>query len=191
MANTPTQVRPAPGIDVAAVLQKPVARRALFSTLEKIGEAQHLPEKPPARDVPETAGSAGDAPLDVLVAEDNKTNQLVFRKMAKSFNVVLRFANNGLEAVEEYRKQVPDMIFMDISMPLMDGKQATREIRAIEGDGPQVPIIAVTAHAMSGDREAILEAGLTDYLTKPLRKGALGEKIDLYTPEQAETRAAG
>lgn len=68
-------------------------------------------------------------------------------------------------------------------MPQMDGKQATREIRKIEGDGPSVPIIAVTAHAMAGDRETILEAGLTDYLTKPLRKAALAEKIDLYTPD--------
>ena len=72
---------------------------------------------------------------------------------------------------------------MDISMPGMDGKQATAKIRELEGDGPHVPIIAVTAHAMEGDRETILEAGLTDYLTKPLRKQALLEKLALYCPQ--------
>ncbi|MGP6089133.1 response regulator [Antarctobacter jejuensis] len=191
MADTPTQVTQTPGVEVAAVLQKPVARRALFSALEKIGEAQHPTQEDATGSVPDKAPPTGDAPLDVLVAEDNKTNQLVIRKMAKSFNVALRFANNGLEAVAEYRKKVPDLILMDISMPQMDGKQATREIRTLEGDGPKVPIIAVTAHAMSGDREAILEAGLTDYLTKPLRKAALGDMIELYSPRPVEARAAG
>jgi CheY-like chemotaxis protein len=128
--------------------------------------------------------------LDVLVAEDNKTNQLVFRKMAGGFDVDLRFANNGLEAVAEFQKQRPDLIFMDISMPEMDGKEATREIRKLERDGPHVPIIAVTAHAMTGDKETILEAGLDDYLTKPLRKAALGEKIDYYTARFLQDKAS-
>jgi len=74
------------------------------------------------------------------------------------------------------------VIFMDISMPGMDGKEATARIRALEGDGPHVPIIAVTAHAMDGDRDMILKAGLTDYLTKPLRKDALLEKLERYCP---------
>ena len=213
-AANPARVSPPKGVDVAAILQKPVPRRALFAALETVVPAQYptQPETPPPPDMPraiaaqdgpapqtgDTAGSAQPqtppanvvAPMDVIVAEDNKTNQLVFRKMAKDFNVALRFANNGLEAVEAFRQQRPDMIFMDISMPQMDGKQATREIRALEGDGPQVPIIAVTAHAMAGDRETILQAGLNDYLTKPLRKAALGEKIDQYTPRPAQ-RAAG
>ncbi|MDD9733505.1 response regulator [Mameliella sp. AT18] len=191
MADNPAQVARRPGLDIAAVLQKPVPRRALFAALEKIGVA-HYPEgdspgprdpaegAPPALASPEPGG-----PLDVLVAEDNKTNQLVFRKMAKDFNVTLRFANNGIEALEAYRDRRPDLIFMDISMPRMDGKQATREIRALENGGPQVPIIAVTAHAMSGDRESILAAGLNDYLTKPLRKAALAEKFDLYAPQKS------
>ncbi|MBV7395461.1 response regulator [Mameliella sediminis] len=196
MADNPAQVTPRPGVEFAAVLQKPVPRRALFSALEKIEVAEYPEDAPnePTRKTPPPAPKLStpqtDGPLDVLVAEDNKTNQLVFSKMAKSFNVTLRFANNGIEAVAAYREQRPDMIFMDISMPQMDGKQATREIRALEGGGPQVPIIAVTAHAMTGDREAILEAGLNDYLTKPLRKAALAEKIDLYGPQQARRAAS-
>ena len=144
------------------------------------------PRKPPTGE----AHAPSDTPLDVLVAEDNKTNQLVFRKMAASFNVALRFANNGLEAVEAFEQARPDLIFMDISMPRMDGKQATREIRRIEADGPHVPIIAVTAHAMSGDRESILEAGLDDYLTKPLRKAELGEKIEACRARLRRPRAS-
>ncbi|MCL3881671.1 ATP-binding protein [Marivita sp. GX14005] len=119
----------------------------------------------------------------VLLAEDNKTNQLVFRKMIGTLDIDLRVAGDGFQAVAAYEEARPDVIFMDISMPGMDGKEATARIREIEGDGPNVPIIAVTAHAMDGDREAILDAGLTDYLTKPLRKAALMEKLALYCPQ--------
>lgn len=68
-------------------------------------------------------------------------------------------------------------------MPGMDGKEATARIRALEGEGPHVPIVAVTAHALDGDREMVIAAGLTDYLTKPLRKDALIEKLALYCPQ--------
>ncbi len=177
-----------------AVLQKPVARRALFSAIETLDQARNtvpdLPETPPTDPQEPDEDTAPETErLDVLVAEDNKTNQLVFSKMAASFDVDLRFANNGVEAVAAYKEKVPDLIFMDISMPVMDGKAATGEIRAIEGDGPRVPIIAVTAHAMSGDREMILAAGLDDYLTKPLRKAALGQKIAEWSPGSTVARA--
>lgn len=125
--------------------------------------------------------------MRVLAAEDNKTNQLVFRKMVKSYNIDLCFANNGLEAVNLYESFKPDLIFMDISMPEMDGKEATQEIRKIEAEtGKHVPIVALTAHAMSGDSEGILAAGLDHYLTKPLRKGLIGEKIEGYQPENVQ-----
>lgn len=187
MSDNPAHVPMVNGAEVTAVLQKPASRRALFSALEQVeapltdtGSAKPSADAPPSARKAQPARHGTGATLDVLVAEDNRTNQLVFRKMAAGFDVDLRFANNGLEAVEAFRDRRPDLVFMDISMPRMDGKQATREIRRMEGDGPQVPIIAVTAHAMDGDREAIMEAGLTDYLTKPLRKAALAEKIDEY-----------
>jgi signal transduction histidine kinase/CheY-like chemotaxis protein len=171
---------------IHAVLQKPVPRRILFDALESVRTDEppnHLEQTEPT---PSDAPSEGYAVptrsgrLDVLVAEDNKTNQLVFKKMTKDFDIDLRFANDGHEAVAAFAERRPDLIFMDISMPGMDGKEATREIRKREAEGPHVPIIAVTAHAMDGDREAILEAGLTDYLTKPLRKAALLEKYEHY-----------
>ncbi|MEL6243468.1 MAG: response regulator [Pseudomonadota bacterium] len=122
--------------------------------------------------------------MRVLAAEDNKTNQLVFRKMVKALNLDLEFANNGFEAVEKYKSFQPDLIFMDISMPQMDGKEATRKIRDIEKEnGRHVTIVALTAHALEGDGHAILEAGLDHYLTKPLRKPEIVQKIEDARPE--------
>jgi CheY-like chemotaxis protein len=126
--------------------------------------------------------------MRVLAAEDNKTNQLVFRKMVKELNIELEFANNGLEAVEAYQNFGPDMIFMDISMPMMDGKQATAKIRELEvKNGKHIPVVALTAHAMAGDSESILAAGLDHYLTKPLRKALIHEKIRAYTPADVQS----
>ncbi|MEM1077969.1 MAG: response regulator [Pseudomonadota bacterium] len=135
--------------------------------------------EPPA-EVPVTARK-----ISILAAEDNKTNQLVFRKMVKTLNIELRFANNGEEAVAAYQEERPDMIFMDISMPKMDGMEATRTIRAIEEEtsAPRVPITALTAHAMDGDADRILAAGLDHYLTKPLKKAEIMGRIEELIPE--------
>jgi len=121
--------------------------------------------------------------LRILAAEDNKTNQLVFSKMVKNLDVDLRFANDGIEATEAFQDFQPDMIFMDISMPKMDGKEATRTIRTIEEPlGTHVPIVALTAHAMNGDDDQILAAGLDHYLTKPLSKPLIYDMIRQICP---------
>ena len=122
--------------------------------------------------------------MRVLAAEDNRTNQLVFGKMIKELNIDLNFAANGLEAVELYQSFKPDLVFMDISMPEMDGRDATRAIRQIEAQMnlPHVPIVALTAHAMEGDAGDIMAAGLDHYMTKPLRKSALVEHIIAHCP---------
>ncbi|CUH79833.1 response regulator [Tropicibacter naphthalenivorans] len=187
LSDTPGQIQAVDGAEVQAILQKPAPRRALFEALAQVEPAF----VPPGETEDVTAAPQGETRLNVLVAEDNKTNQLVFSKMIKGFDVELRFANNGVEAVEAFQDHRPDIIFMDISMPRMDGKQATREIRRLEGGGPRVPIIAVTAHAMAGDREGILEAGLDDYLTKPLRKAALADKLATYTQPKDDAHKDG
>ena len=124
--------------------------------------------------------------MRVLAAEDNKTNRLVFGKLVKALDIDLTFAANGREAVEAFRAKQPDLIFMDISMPEIDGKEATRQIRAIEEEHglPHTPIVALTAHAMDGDDKGILAAGLDYYLTKPLKKGAIFERIAAAAPER-------
>jgi CheY-like chemotaxis protein len=125
--------------------------------------------------------------MRVLAAEDNRTNQLVFRKMVKDLAIDLTFANNGREAVEMFQSLTPDLIFMDISMPEMDGREAARAIRALEaGAGGHVPIVALTAHAMDGDDQSILAAGIDRYLTKPLRRNAICEAIVEFCPPEAQ-----
>lgn len=166
-----------------SVLQKPVPHSLLFSTLSEIAAAKNPPIKPaPDLVPPEIAHRA----MRVLAAEDNKTNRLVFSKMIKDLDIELAFAENGHEAVDLYRKFIPDIIFMDISMPGMDGKEATQTIRAIEtASGSHVPIVAMTAHAMDGDDKAILASGLDHYLTKPLRKDAIRAHILSACPPEA------
>ena len=163
------------GLEGAHVLQRPYARAALLDAIESTAI---IPE---AREPAPTAPDLHAKPK-VLLAEDNRTNQMVFGKMIGKLDIDLTLANDGFEAVMAFQDNRPDVIFMDISMPGMDGKEATTKIRELEGDGANVPIIAVTAHAMDGDKEQILAAGLTDYLTKPLRKAALMEKLELYCP---------
>ena len=124
--------------------------------------------------------------MRILAAEDNKTNQLVFGKMLKNLNIELRFACDGEEAVQAYQEFEPDLVFMDISMPRLDGKDATRAIRKLEAEtGKHVPVIALTAHAMAGDDQEILSAGLDEYLTKPLRKPQIIEQIQRHCPTEA------
>jgi CheY-like chemotaxis protein len=152
------------------VLPHPVLRQHLLEVLETLAETG-------AEDGAEMPGESAAAParLRVLAAEDNKTNQLVFAKMLAGLDIDLIFADDGQDAVEKFRDLRPDIVFTDISMPRMDGKEAARQIRAIEADLGlgRVPIVAMTAHAIDGDAETILAAGIDHYLTKPIRKSEL------------------
>jgi CheY-like chemotaxis protein len=188
---TPPQKREADSscVGIAShVLHTPVLRNVLFDTLSQLSLAPAAPDAAPSVEAP----PVNDTPIPdqtrvmrVLAAEDNKTNQLVFSKLVKSLNIDLRFANNGLEAVEEFLDFKPDLIFMDISMPEVDGKEATRRIRLIEQDQdmPHTRIVALTAHAMTGDAEEILKHGLDKHLTKPLRKPAIFDEIMANCPD--------
>ncbi|SMO35560.1 histidine kinase [Thalassovita litoralis] len=164
-----------------AILQKPTPRRELFARLQALGADIDAPE---AELTPTVLPD--DRLMRVLAAEDNRTNRLVFSKMVKDAQIDLRFAENGEEAVTLYRDFAPDLVFMDISMPGMDGKEATRAIRQLEKTtGHHVPIFAMTAHAMDGDSEGILQAGLDFYLTKPLRKAEILQALTDHRPDGA------
>jgi CheY-like chemotaxis protein len=123
--------------------------------------------------------------MRILSAEANKTNRLGFEKLLKSLDVELEFAHDGVEAVERYVSYSPDLIFMDISMPRMDGTQATEKIRELEANSNRrTPIVALTALANEGDEEHVLSHGLDRYLTKPLRKAEIIKVISEMHPEE-------
>lgn len=119
-----------------------------------------------------TSERGGDASFKVLLAEDNVVNQKVALKFLESAGHQTEVVENGALALEAVKKNFYDIVLMDLSMPFMGGEQATQIIRKFEQDNglERLPIVALTAHAMLGDREKCLQAGMDDYLTKPLRK---------------------
>jgi signal transduction histidine kinase/CheY-like chemotaxis protein/HPt (histidine-containing phosphotransfer) domain-containing protein len=125
------------------------------------------------------AGGLADLaePLQVLLAEDNGTNQLVFSKLVQDLRLKVTIAHNGREAVEYASSGTFDVIFMDMRMPEMDGLEATRKIRALDGPRAGIPIIALTANAFADDIKACHDAGMNDFVAKPLRKKTLVEKL--------------
>ncbi|GAB1477609.1 PAS-domain containing protein [Paracoccaceae bacterium] len=182
LSSSPTAAREEPGAgELAAVLQKPILRADLYRRLQSLTR----PAEEVAAAQPRHPASGARRPMRVLAAEDNRTNQLVFQKMVRETGIELIFAGNGREAVELFRAVTPDLVFMDISMPEMDGREAARAIRALEGGRSHVPIVALTAHAMEGDAESILAAGIDRYMTKPLRKGAILDTLAEFCPEEA------
>ena len=154
--------------------------KAAPSSLPPIHAARPNPVPKPAFPTPgKVQEDHNPRPMRVLVAEDNRTNRFVIEKMLKDVAIELVFAENGQEAVECYEWWQPDIISTDISMPKMDGREAARRIRAIEEEQKRehCPIVAITAHAMEGDAEDILAAGIDHYLTKPVKKAAMIEHI--------------
>ncbi|MDP8236920.1 MAG: response regulator [Candidatus Erginobacter occultus] len=160
----------------AAVLSKPVHRsdllRALIAALDGPVSAPSPP--PPA---PRTAGENRPKrrPGRILVAEDNPVNQQVARGMLKKLGYVPRVVADGKEALAVLAEEPFDLVLMDVQMPVLDGLQATEKIRdpASEVLDHRIPIVALTAHALKGDRERCLEAGMNDYLPKPITLPAL------------------
>jgi two-component system, sensor histidine kinase and response regulator len=168
---------PAREAGVSAHLSKPVKQSDLLETILGVvapsGPAS-LPGAPSA-----AASGAGARPLRILVAEDNATNQkLVTSLFAQRWDTVV-LASNGREAVQRWEEAAFDVILMDVQMPLMSGLEATAAIRERErSTGAHIPIVAMTAHAMAGDRERCLHAGMDGYVSKPLRPDELLAAVD-------------
>ncbi len=126
----------------------------------------------------------------VLVAEDNAINQKVATRMLSKLGCRVDVGANGAEAVDLWRQLPYDVIFMDCQMPEMDGFEATREIRRIEQpSGRRTPIVALTANAMSGDREKCLEAGMDDFISKPVDEARLREALARWAPNDEAAAA--
>jgi signal transduction histidine kinase/DNA-binding response OmpR family regulator len=126
----------------------------------------------------------------ILLAEDNFINQKVALRIMSEAGYKADAVMNGFQAVKAVEDNKYDVILMDVQMPEMDGMTATRKIRELKSENGNVPIIAITAHALMGDKEKCLEAGMDDYLSKPIRSEVLIQKLDKWLQVQAGTKEA-
>lgn len=140
---------------------------------------------------PDDVQSPECRPLNVLLAEDNRVNQRFAQRLLEKQGHQVTIAEDGRKAVELAKQMVPDVVLMDIQMPELDGYQATQAIRRLQANGmAYVPIVAMTAHAMKGDREKCLEQGMDDYVTKPVRKAELFRVLAQVTSEAPAAAAS-
>jgi len=163
-----------------AYLTKPIRPSQLLDTLLGIfnghglkarWEDEKLPEPPPELNL------GASHPLRILVAEDNLVNQKLLTRMLAQIGYSAEVANNGLEVLKAAEQKVFDVILMDVQMPEMDGLQATRQLHAQKPAGKRPYIIAVTANAMHDDRQTCLNAGMDDYISKPIRMEELRKAL--------------
>jgi PAS domain S-box-containing protein len=141
---------------------------------------QRAAEAAPDQATPSAPRALDDVPqraLDVLIAEDNKVNQQVAQLIVAGAGHRVDLADNGRQALEAARVKDYDVILMDLQMPELDGFAATKEIRRLPGRAGNVPIVALTSHAMAGTREEVLEAGMDDYISKPFDPAMLLAKL--------------
>ncbi len=175
-----------------AHLMKPARANVLRNTIAEVirasrvkpvwddGEAHAVTTKalPQAESALLSSLPRSDGAIDVLVAEDNEVNQIVFTQILQGTGLDFLVVGNGQEAVDAWQKHAPSIIMMDVSMQVMNGQDATRRIRELEAlQGGHVPIIGVTAHALETDRELCFEAGMDDYMSKPISPELLEAKI--------------
>lgn len=123
--------------------------------------------------------------LNILIAEDNKVNQMVARKLVEKLGCHCDIANNGQECIDRLSQQHYDLILMDCMMPVKDGLEATREIRASGNN--EIPIIAFTANAMKSDQQDCLEAGMNDFIDKPVDLKRMSSLLDKWAKKLRKT----
>jgi CheY-like chemotaxis protein len=163
-----------------------------YFTIEAEASPEPSPEEPQGEPLQPPAGLDHEAKkhLCILLAEDNVVNQKVAIRMLERLGYKADVAANGLQVLSALQSHPYDVVLMDVQMPDMDGLEATRRIRRMPGCQPY--IIAMTAHAMKGDREECLEAGMNDYVSKPVRIEELQIAIERSRPVGPdETQKAG
>ena len=193
-------------LGIAAHLTKPTRSAMLLETIVSVlqaqgeeqeeegqGQAEPLTGAEPEASFAAVPADPEDADrIDILICEDNEVNQIVFRQILQAANFDFQIATNGKEGLAMWKEHRPRLVLMDVSMPEMNGFQATREIRKLEkGSEYQTPIVGITAHALKGDMEKCLEAGMDDYLAKPVSPDRLGEKIRKWLSKPHRTTASG
>ncbi len=162
-------------------LTKPLKVSLLYECLSNI----YYPENGNTQAVVATEKyDSGPVRGHILLVEDNTINQKVAIKLLQKIGLTTRCVNNGQEALEAIKDNSYDIVFMDMQMPVMDGLEATRQIRSREENNTHVPIIAMTANAMKGDREKCFNAGMDDYLSKPIKPEELKKIVLKWLPSQ-------
>lgn len=173
-SSYPDRLRHQTESSVDAFFMKPIKHSFLFSTLQWVlGGHQDLHPKAEER----TDSLSQLYPMQILLAEDNPINQKLATMVLKSLGYVVDTVANGLEVIEALHRRTYDLVFMDVQMPEKDGLEATRDIRLNNGVLRQPNIVAMTANAMEGDREVCLEAGMDDYISKPITLESLAKVI--------------
>ncbi len=176
---------------IAASLTKPVRQSQLYDALAMVmAAAADVTSPPAATDAsPAIWHDLEEASIQprahILVAEDTLVNQKVAEQMLEKRGHSVDIAENGLQAVEALSRTPYAAVLMDCQMPTMDGYEATAEIRKREGDTRHIPIIAMTAHALQGEREKCLAAGMDDYISKPVRAEELEAVLERWIPQVA------
>ncbi len=181
----------AEGAGIDSVLVKPVSPSLLFDTAIRAlaGDAPPMAEAAVVA-APESASDLGRLRgARVLLVEDNELNQQVALELLGSADVAVDLASNGEEGVRRVQEKDYALVLMDLQMPVMDGFEATRRIRALPGL-ERLPILAMTANAMAGDRERSLAAGMNDHVTKPIDPDALFDALLQWLPKRASAPAA-
>ncbi|MBM3301291.1 MAG: response regulator, partial [Deltaproteobacteria bacterium] len=165
-------------LGISAYLVKPIKQSDLFEAVVMTLQRRTESEKP-TKLVTRHALRENQKRLHVLVAEDNPVNQKLAAKMLEKMGHTFAVASNGQEALRCLEREKFDLILMDVQMPVMDGIEATKAIRDHElSTGTHIPIVAMTAYAMKGDKERCLEAGMDDYVSKPINPTVLFETIE-------------
>ena len=166
------------GLGISAYLMKPVKQSELYATLAAIVDPRFSQTRQGTVLTHHTLAEARRR-LRILLAEDNPVNQRVGAAILEKHGHSVALAANGKEAIQTLERQAFDLVLMDVQMPEMDGFEATRVIRERErATGGHVPIVATTAHALKGDRERCIEAGMDEYIAKPIRPAALIELVE-------------
>ncbi|HVW64287.1 MAG TPA: response regulator [Nitrosospira sp.] len=192
-------------IGFSAYILKPARQSELLSTLTSVWEAHcnrrsadlikldpvKPPQPVPEAPAPEKTGETSFrfAGTRILLTEDNITNQIVGTMMLKNLGCKVDVAGNGRQALQKIDRFSYDLVFMDCEMPELDGFEATAMIRQRKDEKSLIPIIAVTAQAMQGDRERCLLAGMSDYLSKPLKQEDFARALESWAPRHAEPQA--
>ena len=172
---------------VAACVSKPVKRRGLFDAICRVLDGSSSNHAVVRMEAKSPADPAKKVRGRILVAEDNPVNQRVAKMQVQRLGFDVDVVENGAAALDALERQPYSMVLMDCQMPQMDGYEATRELRRRQNGGRRVPVVAMTANAFAADREACLQAGMDDYLSKPVELRALEEVLHRWAqPVPAE-----